>query len=77
MAMYIYRRRPVGLTDADMPVVIRLRKCLNGLPHALATFRTHSDAALRSLGFTPTVSDPRKYVRLNAYGTKVYIAVHG
>ena len=69
-------RRPAGLTDADMPAVIRLRKCLYGLPHAPATFRKHSDAVLRSLNFTPTVSDPRLYVKLNGDGTKVYIAVH-
>ena len=73
---YIYMRRPAGLTDADMPAVIRLRKCLYGLPHAPATFRKHSDAVLRSLDFTPTVSDPRLYVKLNGDGTKVYIAVH-
>ena len=71
-----YMRRPAGLTDTEMPALIRLRKCLYGLPHAPATFRKHSDAALRSLGFIPTVSDPRLYVRLHADGTKVYIAVH-
>ena len=73
---YIYMRRPAGLTDTDMPSVVRLRKCLYGLPHAPATFRTHSDTTLRSLGFTPTVSDPRLYVRLLDDGAKVYVAVH-
>ena len=73
---YIYMRRPAGLTDIDMPAVVRLRKCLYGLPHAPATFRRHSDATIRSLGFTPTVSDPRLYVRLLEDGTKAYVAVH-
>ena len=59
-----------------MPAVVRLRKCLYGLPHAPATFRRHSDDTLRSLGFTPTVSDPRLYVRLLTDGTKAYVAVH-
>ena len=59
---YIYMRRPAGLTDADMPPVVRLRKCLYGLPHAPATFRQHSDVTLRGMGFIPTVSDPRLYV---------------
>ena len=59
-----------------MPAIIRLRKCLYGLPHAPATFSRHSDDTLRSLGFTPTVSDPRKCVRQQADGIKVYIAVH-
>ena len=73
---YIYMRRPAGLTDVDMPSVIRLRKCLYGLPHAPATFRKHSDTTLRSIGFTPTVSDPRLYVRLLDGGAKAYVAVH-
>ena len=73
---YIYMRRPAGLSDSDMPEVVRLRKCLYGLPHAPATFRRHSDATLRSFGFTPTVSDPRLYVRLLEDGRKVYVAVH-
>ena len=73
---YIYMRRPAGLTDSDMPAVIRLRKCLCDIPHAPATFRAHSDNVLRSRGFTPTVSDPRFNVRLYDDGTKVFIAVH-
>ena len=73
---FIYMRRPAGLTDADMPAVIRLRKCIYGLPHAPATFRAHSDAALRSFGFRPTVSDPRLYVRILEGGRKAYVAVH-
>ena len=76
ITQFIYMRRPAGLTDADMPAIIRLQKCIYGLPHAPATFRQHSDATLRSFGFTPTVSDPRLYVRLLADGTKVYVAVH-
>ena len=67
---YIYMRRPAGLTDTDMPAIIRLRKCLYGLPHAPATFRAHSDTTLRSLGLSPTVSDPRLYVKLNAACTR-------
>ena len=69
-------RRPADLTDADMPAVIRLLKCLYGLPHAPATFRKHSDAVLRSLHYAPTVSDSRHYVKINVDDTKVYIAVH-
>ena len=69
-------RRPAGLTYAYMPAVIRLRKCLYGLPRSPATFQKHIDAALRSLGYTSTVSDPRQYVKINIDGTTVYIAVH-
>ena len=35
-----------------------------------------SDAALRSLGYIPTVSEPRLCVKLNINGSQVYIAVH-
>ena len=30
----IYMRRPKGLTDDDMPLIVRLRKCIYGLPQA-------------------------------------------
>ena len=73
---YIYIRRPAVLTNADMPATKRLRKCPYVLPHAPVTFRTHSDAALQSLRFAPTTSDPLLYVKLNVNGTKVYIVVH-
>ena len=73
---YIYTHSLAGLTDADIPAILRLRKCLCGLPHAPNTFRKLSNLALRRLGFTPTVSDPRLYVRLNADGTEEHIAVH-
>ena len=36
---FIYMRRPSGLTDTDMPSIIRLRKSLYGLPMASAKFR--------------------------------------
>ena len=70
LKQFIYMHWPAGLTDADMPSIIRLRKCIYGLPHAPATFRNHSDVTLRSFGFTPTVSDPRLYVRILADDTK-------
>ena len=63
LVQFMYMLRPAGLTDANMPAVIRLRKCIYGLPHAPVTFREHSDASLRSFGFTPNACDPRLYVR--------------
>ena len=59
LTQFIYMRHSAGLTDSDMPAVIRLHKCIYGLPHAPAMFRKHSDTSLRSFGFTPTVSGPR------------------
>jgi len=57
----VYLRRPKGLTDDDMPEVVQLDKCIYGLPQASAYFREHSDKALKSIGFKPTISDPCVY----------------
>ena len=69
-------RRPAGLTDKDMPPIIRLRKSLYGLPMASAKFREHSDNTLKNMGFKPTISDPRIYVKFYDDNTKAYISVH-
>ena len=71
----IYMRRPVGLTDLDMPEIVELDKCLYGLPQASNRFREHSDGVLRGLGFTPTISDPCVYV-MYKNGGKVYALIH-
>jgi hypothetical protein len=42
----IYMSRPTGLTDDDMPPVVRLRKCLYGLPMASAMFKEHCNKVL-------------------------------
>eukprot|EP00607_Mallomonas_marina_P008932 CAMPEP_0182421592 /NCGR_PEP_ID=MMETSP1167-20130531/6995_1 /TAXON_ID=2988 /ORGANISM="Mallomonas Sp, Strain CCMP3275" /LENGTH=545 /DNA_ID=CAMNT_0024598843 /DNA_START=210 /DNA_END=1847 /DNA_ORIENTATION=+ len=73
---YIYMRRPVGLLDDQMPQIVRLRKCLYGLPMAPAAFRKHSDEALKGMGFTPTVSDPNVYIRQDIDRSYSYILVH-
>ena len=49
-------KSPAGLTDDDMPPLVRLR---NGLPMASAKFRAHSDATLIQMGFKPTISNRR------------------
>jgi hypothetical protein len=71
----IYMRRPKGLTDDDMPLIVRLRKCIYGLPQAAEKFRSHSDATLRAMGFKPLISDACVYVKHS--GTDyAFIAVH-
>jgi len=72
----IYMRRPTGLTDADMPLVVRLNKCIYGLPMASAQFREHSDSTLRSLGFVPLASDTCVYQQHYPSGEVAYILVH-
>ena len=71
----IYMRRPIGLTDVDMPEIVELDKCLYGLPQASNRFREHSDNVLRQLGFTPTISDPCVYVMYKD-GGRVYALIH-
>jgi hypothetical protein len=71
----IYMRRPVGLTDLDMPEIVELDKCLYGLPQASNRFREHSDGVLRQLGFKPTISDPCVYVMYKDGGV-VYALIH-
>jgi hypothetical protein len=71
----IYMRRPKGLTDADMPPIIRLRKCIYGLPQAAEKFRQHSDKTIRDMGFKPLISDACVYVKY--FGSQfAYIAAH-
>jgi len=72
----IYMKRPSGLTDVDMPPVVRLLKSIYGLPMASAKFRVHSDQTLKRMGFNPTISDPRIYVKFYSDGNKAYISVH-
>ena len=69
-------KRPKGLSDSDMPNIVRLRKSLYGLPIASAKFREHSDRTLRNMGINPTISDPRIYVKFYDDNTKAYISVH-
>jgi hypothetical protein len=71
----IYMRRPVGLTDNDMPEIVELDKCIYGLPQASNRFREHSDGVLRGIGFVPTISDPCVYVMYKD-GGKVYALIH-
>jgi hypothetical protein len=74
----IYICRPIGLTDADMPPVVRLRKCLYGLPMASAMFKEHCNKVVikNIMGFRATISDPGLYLKQLDSGKYVYIFVH-
>ena len=72
----IYMSRPTGLTDAHMPSVVRLRKCLYGLPMASAMFKEHCNKVLIDMGFRATISDPGLYLKQLDSGQYVYIFVH-
>jgi hypothetical protein len=71
----IYMRRPKGLTDEDMPEVVQLDKCIYGLRQASAYFREHSDKALKSIGFTPLISDPQVY-KMTVDGELIIVSTH-
>jgi hypothetical protein len=68
-------RRPVGLTDNDMPEIVELVKCIYGLPQISNRFHEHSDGVLRGIGFVPTISNPCVYVMYKD-GGKVYASFH-
>jgi len=72
---YIYMRRPPGLSDTHMPNVVRIRKCIYGMPEASAYFHEHSDAVLKSFGCTPIPEDDCVYV-LEHEGEIAYILKH-
>lgn len=71
----IYLRRPKGLTDEHMPLVMKLNKCVYGLPQASKYFREHSDKALQDIGFKPTISDPQVYTYREGHDF-IYISTH-
>ena len=56
-------RRPKGITDAQMPAIMRLRKCIYGLPQASRYFNDHLSATLLSDGFKRLISDPQIYIK--------------
>jgi hypothetical protein len=72
----IYMTRPSGLDDTHMPPLVKLHKCLYGLPMAPAQFRDHNHKVLTALGFRPLVSDPRVYRRCYDNGEEAIIMVH-
>ena len=71
----IYMRRPPGLTDEHMPEIVRLRKCIYGMPQASAYFHAHSDKVLRSFGCVPIPEDDCVY-KLEINNETVFILKH-
>ena len=59
----IFMRRPKGITDDQMPAIMRLRKCIYGLPQASRYFNDHLSATLLSDGFKRLISDPQIYIK--------------
>ena len=60
----IFMRRPKGITDAQLPAIMRLRKCIYGLPQASRYFNDHLSATLLSNGFKRLISDPQIYIEV-------------
>ena len=53
----IYIRRPSDVDDNIMPYIVKLKKCLYGLPQASKYFDEHLSSRLLAIGFTRCVSD--------------------
>ncbi len=71
----IYTRRPPGLSNEHMPAIVRLNKCIYGMPEASAYFHAHSDTVLKSFGCIPTPEDDCFYV-LKYNNETAYILKH-
>ena len=71
----IYMRRPAGLTDEHMPAIVRLKKCIYGMPQASAYFHEHSDKVLRSFNCNPIPEDYCLY-KLEINGEIAFVLKH-
>ena len=71
----IYMRRPAGLTDEHMPSLVRLKKCIYGMPQASAYFHEHSDKVLRSFNCNPIPEDDCVY-KLVINGETAFVLKH-
>ena len=58
----IYLRRPPGASDDVMPAIVKLQKCLYGLPQASKYFDEHFSSVLFSLGFKRCISDAQLFI---------------
>ena len=71
----IYLRRPPGATDDIMPAIVKLQKCLYGLPQASKYFDEHFSSVLFSLGFKRCISDGQLFI-LRDGDDYVYLLKH-
>ena len=71
----IFMRRPKGIRDDQMPAIMRLRKCIYGLPQASRYFNDHLSATLLSDGFKRLISDPQIYIK-HIDDTKIICSTH-
>jgi hypothetical protein len=68
-------KRPTGLTDNDMPLIVELIKSLYGLPKASQYFEEFLANELLRLGFKRTISDQQLFF-LEKDGAICYISTH-
>ena len=59
---FIYLRRPNGADDNIMPAIVKLQKCLYGLPQASKYFDDHLSTVLLSIGLTRLITDSEVFV---------------
>ena len=59
----IYLKRPKNLTDAHMPEISKVNKCIYGLPQAARYFEDDFNSKMSSLGFKSLICDPKIFIR--------------
>jgi hypothetical protein len=71
----IFLRRPAGASDEVMPPIVKLLKCLYGLPQASKYFDEHLSKSLITMGFTRCISDDQLFI-LRRGDDYVYLLKH-
>jgi hypothetical protein len=71
----IFLRRPAGVSDDTLPPIVKLLKCIYGLPQASKYFDNHFSAVLYDIGFTRCISDDQLFI-LRRADDYVYLLKH-
>ena len=71
----IYLRRPTGFTDNIMPHIVKLKKCLYGVPQASKYFDGHLSSDLLAMAFIRCISDAEVF-SLPRGGKQVIMSKH-
>ena len=71
----VWIKRPYGLTDAHMTLIVEFHKALYGLPKASKYFEEFLSRELLILGFVRTISDQQLFV-LRCNGALCYLCTH-
>ena len=70
----IYMKSPPGVPESLMPKIVKLDKCIYGLPQASAYFQEHLTSNLLKIGFKKLISDQCVFIK-NILNTQEFIII--